>query len=127
MLLFIVAAAGIAGSVLFGVLGLDAGHAGELERIFALMCFFMAAAAMVGVVLDDGIGDWSAPPLTRDQKVHLLVGLPVAVFMLLVFLATLIPAIYVLLPIFAARRVILYAQRPGPQRPGRAHGAPAYA
>lgn len=128
MLLFFVAAIGIAGSVLFGLLGLDAGQGAELERIFALMSFFMAAAAILGVVLDDDLSDAPRPILTRDEKVHVLIGLPLALFMLVVLLATLIPAIYVMLPVFAARRVILYAQRPRELPPrGPAQTAHAYA
>ena len=127
-MLFIVAAIGIVGSILFGLIGLVTEQAGELERIFALMSFFMAAAAVIGIVLDDGISDRS-PVLTREEKIDLWIGLPVALFMLVVLLATLIPSIYVMLPVFAARRLFLSAQRPRELPPPgrRAHHAPAYA
>ncbi len=47
-MLFIAAAVGIAGSFVFGLLGLVAGPAGQLERILAVICFAMTAAAVLG-------------------------------------------------------------------------------
>lgn len=54
-MLFIVAAAGIIGAILLGVVGLSEGSAGEPYRILALACLFGAAASLLGARLDDGI------------------------------------------------------------------------
>jgi hypothetical protein len=48
LMMFMVAALGIFGAVVFGVLGLRGTH-NELEQIFAIACLAMTAAGIVGV------------------------------------------------------------------------------
>lgn len=122
-MLLIVTAAGILGSVILGLRGLAAGSAGELDRILAIACVFFAAAGVLGTWIDDGKRSKTVPVLTRDQRVHLLVATPLVLLMLGVFLVTLIPSIYVMLPFFA---VWHYTSRPHAETPRRAP-APAYA
>ncbi len=127
-MLFIAAAVGIAGSFVFGLLGLVAGPAGQLERILAVICLAMTAAAVLGVVLDDGTREPSHAVMTREEKAELFIALPIALLMVGVLLATLVPAIYVMLPVFAARSAFL-GGRTGPREvpPGRAHPTLSYA
>jgi hypothetical protein len=129
MLLIIAAVTGFAGTIFFGLQGLHGLGAGggELERVFALMSFFMLAAAVVGMVLDDGIGVRPPSLLTTDEKIQMLVGIPLAIFMTAVFLGTLLPSMYVMLPFFGVKRVIQHSRRPGELPPAPARPAPAYA
>ena len=127
MVLFFVAAIGIAGCFLFGLLGLGTGQAGELERILALVSFATTAASLLGIVLDDGISYRAVPFLARADKLDLWIGMAVALFMLALLVATLLPSIYVMLPVFAARRLLLPSRHPSEPRSGPAHHAPAFA
>ncbi len=127
MVLIFVAAVGLAGSVLFGVQGWSAGSGGELERIFALGCLFMTAAAILGILLDDGRRE-RKNGITREERVHLLVAAPLVLLMLGVLLLTLVPAIYVMLPFFGAKRVLVRRRPPLELPPSAAPiGTPAYA
>jgi hypothetical protein len=100
-MLLIITAAGILGSVVFGFRGFGEGAGGELYRILALGCSFAAAAAALGSWIDDGRRTKKTRVLTNDERLHLLVATPLALLMVGVFLVTLIPSIYVMLPFFA--------------------------
>jgi len=104
-MLFIISLLGVIGAVVLGLVGLARGDAGELERILAIACFAMAAAGLVGRSAD-------TPKVARTPH-HLRVGVtagdllsaiaiaPTAALCVVVFLLTLLPAIYVMLPVFA--------------------------
>ena len=124
-MLLIVTAAGILGSIVLGIRGLAAGSSGELDRILAIGCFLAAVAGALGSWIDDGKHSKSAPVLTRDEQVQLLVATPLVLLMLGVFLVTLIPSIYVMLPVFV---VWHYSSRLQPARPPPSQApSPAYA
>jgi hypothetical protein len=123
-MLFIATAAGIVGTIVMGLRGLTAGSAGELDRILALGFLFIAAASLLGIRIDDGRRPKTARVLTMSEGFLLLVASPLILLMLGVFLATLIPSIYVMLPIFA---VWHYTSRTRPVSPPRATPQPAYA
>ncbi len=102
-MLFIVCAVGLSGGFVLGLDGLMVGSAGELERIAAIACFAMAAAGLLGMFADDGRRAMR-PRRDRDQRGDVLRVIAVAPILALsvgVFVATLLPAIYVMLPVFA--------------------------
>jgi len=128
VMLFIVAAAGIIGAIVLGLIGLTEGASGgEPYRILALACLFATAASVLGTWLDDGVRSRTRTVVTRDEVVHLLMATPLVLLMLWILVVMLIPSIFVMLPIFAAW---YYASRPGPSStptpPSRAP-EPAYA
>jgi hypothetical protein len=124
-MLFIVSAVGIVAAFVIGLDGLMLGSAGELERIMAIACFAFAAAGLVGVLADDG---------RRARKPHrdrvegggvfqAIAAAPIVLCCGAVFLATMIPALYLMLPFFvlswpfAARRPAEEAAAPAVGRP----------
>jgi hypothetical protein len=123
-MLLIVTLAGMLGSVVLGLRGLAAGSAGELDRILALGCLFAAAAGFLGAWLDDGRRAKKTPLITRDEWVHLIVSSPIVLLMIGVLLVTLIPSIYVMLPVFA---VWHFTSRAHPEPPASRTPEPAYA
>lgn len=96
-------AMGVVGALVLGFIGLRAGAHGELERILAIACLAMAAAGFVGLRADDGIADPRRPSaLSFGDKLVVAVAAPLVLACLGVFVATLIPSWYVILPFFAA-------------------------
>lgn len=109
-MMFIISVVGVLGGVVLGLVGLARGDAGQLERILAIACFAMAASGLVGRM--------ARTPLTETERLALLqrprrwgvtVGdlvsaiaiAPVVALCVGVFLLTLIPSVYVMLPVFA--------------------------
>lgn len=101
-MMFVVAVLGGIGFVVLGLLGLIRGDAGQLERILAIACFAMAAAGVVGM-----LASTPNPPRERPRRLTLsgtIMGVAIIPAMALgvgVFLLTLIPSVYVMLPFFA--------------------------
>jgi hypothetical protein len=101
-MLFIVCAMGLVGAIVIGLDGLMLGSAGELERIAAIACFALAAAGLVGVLADDGRRTRRPRSALEPADVFQLVAAaPILAIMVGTFVATLLPAIYVMLPFFA--------------------------
>jgi hypothetical protein len=102
-MLFIIAVLGVIGGVVLGLVGLARGDAGELERILAIACFAMAASGLVGRSARD-----PSTARVRARRVAIEVGdlitaiavAPVVALCAIVFLLTLIPSVYVMLPVF---------------------------
>lgn len=104
-MLFIISVLGVIGGVVLGLVGLARGDAGQLERILAIVCFAMAASGLVGRL--------ARPP--GEPRMHLprragvtvgdifsaIVIAPTVALCVGVFLLTLIPSIYVSLPVLA--------------------------
>ena len=101
-MLFIVSAVGLVGAFVIGLDGLMLGSAGELERIVAIACFAFAAAGLVGLMVDDG---WRAKKrrglIGAGEAFQLVSAAPILAIMVGTFVATLLPAVYVMLPFFA--------------------------
>jgi hypothetical protein len=96
-------AIGILGALVLGFIGLRAGAHGELERVLAIACLAMAAAGFVGVRADDGIAEARQPSaLSVGDKLVVAVAAPLVLACLGVFVATLIPSWYLIVPFFAA-------------------------
>lgn len=93
---------GVVGAVILGAVGLARGDAGELERILAIACVAMAAAGFVGNAASS-----PTPGAARRWRVGVSLGdllsaiaiAPVAALCVGVFLLTLVPSIYVSLPV----------------------------
>lgn len=102
-MLFIVCAVGLVGAFVIGLDGLMLGSAGELERIAAIACLALAAAGLVGVLVDDGRRTRRRRSSLEPADVFQLVAAaPIFAIMVGAFVATLLPAIYVMVPLFAA-------------------------
>lgn len=104
-MLFIISAVGLVGAVVLGVVGLARGDAGELEQILAIACVAMAAAGIVGRQASVGTDH---PPrerhhvgVTLGDLFSAIVIAPWAAVCFGVFLLTLVPSIYVCLPVLA--------------------------
>ena len=101
-MMFVVAVLGGIGCVVLGLLGLIRGDAGELERILAIACFAMAAAGVVGA-----LARTPNPPRARPRRLSLggaimaVAIIPAMALSVGVFLLTLIPSVYVMLPFIA--------------------------
>jgi len=101
-MMFVVAVLGGIGCVVLGLLGLIRGDAGELERILAIACFAMAAAGVVGT-----LARTPNPPRARPRRLSLggaimaVAIIPAMALSVGVFLLTLIPSVYVMLPFIA--------------------------
>ena len=135
-MLFIISALGIVGACVIGLDGLMLGSAGELERIAAIACMALAAAGFVGLMADDG----SRARTSTLRRLELggyafqwIAAAPILALSVGVFLATLLPAIYVMLPFFAVwwygspERRPVAARAPAPTvRGGRPLQVPAY-
>lgn len=121
-MLFIISALGVAGAFILGLDGLMLGGAGELERISAIVCLAVAAGGIVGILADDGLRTRkpSRQRVERGDVLHLVAVAPILVLSVGVFLATLIPAIFVMLPFFA-----VWWLGWGEHRPETTTGAPA--
>lgn len=101
-MLFIISALGIVGGFVVGLDGLMLGSAGELERIAAIACFALAAAGLVGLVSDDGRRTRrTRQRVERGDVLHAITVAPIMALSVGVFVATLIPAIFVSLPFLA--------------------------
>lgn len=101
-MLFIISALGIVGGFVVGLDGLMLGSAGELERIAAIACFALAAAGLVGLLTDDGQRTRrTRQRVERGDVLHAIAAAPIVALSVGVFVATLIPAIYVSLPFLA--------------------------
>jgi hypothetical protein len=93
---------GVIGAVAFGAVGLARGDAGQLERILAIACIAMAAAGLVG-----NAASTPTPGLVHRRPLGVSLGdlfsaiaiAPVVALCVGVFLLTLIPSIYVALPV----------------------------
>lgn len=129
--LLLVCATGVVGAVVFGIAGVRAGAHGEFERILAIACVALVAAAYLGLSAQDSIADVKLPSISFGDKVILVLSAPLLVFCTIVFVATLVPAWFVILPTFAAMWQAIFgrAARGVPAAPPPAHGAmrePAY-
>ena len=127
-MMFVIAVLGGIGCVVLGLLGLVRGDAGELERILAIGCFAMAAAGVVGV-----LATTPNPPRARPRRITVggtvmaVAIIPAMALSVGVFLLTLIPSVYLMLPFFAlwwvgsesrrSRRVEPIAAQPGLPEP----------
>lgn len=127
-MLFIISALGVVGGLVIGLDGLMLGSAGQLERIAAIGCFALAAAGLVGLLADDGRRARSRRVrVERGDILHVIAVAPIMALSVGVFVATLIPAVYVMLPFFAVwwfagaerRHAPAYvpARAPGAERP----------
>jgi hypothetical protein len=130
-LLFVLSVAGVLGALVLGFIGIRAGAHGELERILAIVCIALAAGASLGVWGADGKEDAEVPFLTVGDRFTLLVSAPLLLFCAGVFVATLIPAWYVIVPTFAMLWGAVFGRAPRgvSAPPPAAHGevhAPAY-
>lgn len=123
-------AAAVVGALVLGVIGLRAGDHGQLERILAIFCVFLAAASYLGV-RGDQRKDEKPPFLTLGDKLMVLVSAPLLLLCTGVFIATLLPSWYVIVPTFAVlwRPIFGRAPRGIAAPPPEAHGRepqPAY-
>ena len=133
-MLFIVCAAGLVGAFVIGLDGLMVGAAGERERIAAVACLALAAAGLVGVLVDDG----RRTPRRRSSLepadvFQLVAAAPILAIMVGTFVATLLPAIYVMVPFFSSWGPAASQRRAARARPalgaastGHPLHAPAY-
>lgn len=128
-MMLILSALGAGGFVVLAVLGLSSGGT-ELERILAIACFFMAAAGFVGFATQDA----RKPRIPRPRASVMgdlfsaVAIAPVAMVCAGVFLLTLVPAIYVMLPVLAVWRLSFApVTRERAPAPRRGTGMPAYA
>ena len=105
-MLFIIAIAGFIGAAAFGLLGLSRGDAGQLERILGIACLAMAASGLVGRFART---PGEPRPKPRVRRIAISLGdlfsavaiAPIVALCVGVFLLTLVPSIYVMLPVFA--------------------------
>jgi hypothetical protein len=101
-MLFIVCAVGLVGAFVIGLDGLMLGTGGELERVAAIACFALAAAGVVGVLADDGARTWRRRrSLEVADVLQLVAAAPILAIMVATFVATLLPAVVVMVPFFA--------------------------
>ena len=104
-MLFVISAVGVVGAMILGLDGLmlaSAGGGGELELIVAIAFVALAAAGLVGVLADDGSRDGTLTALLRHPgMLHVVAVAPIMALSVGVFVATLVPAVYVMLPFFA--------------------------
>jgi hypothetical protein len=130
MVLSFVCAAGVLGALVLGFLGIRAGAHGELERILAIVCVAMAAGSFLGLLGDDGLAETKPSFLSFGDKVMLVVSAPLIAGCTVVFVATLLPSWYVIVPVFAALWNAVFGHpRPAVSAPPPAHGPiqhPAY-
>jgi hypothetical protein len=125
-MLFILSAIGIVGAAIFGIAGLTAGGT-ELERILAIAFVALAAAGFVGrqTKRADRRADVGLPidierrPITLGGVVSAVAAAPILAISLGTFVLTLIPSLFVCLPLF----VLWWFE----SRPERALPAPAHA
>jgi hypothetical protein len=107
-MLFVITVLGALGAIVLGLVGLARGDAGELERILAIACIAMAAAGVVGL-WSRTPGLSTSPSHVEPRRVAISLGdlfsaiaiAPVVALCAGVFLLTLIPSIYVSLPVLA--------------------------
>jgi hypothetical protein len=130
MVLSFVCATGVVGALVLGFLGIRAGAHGELERILAILCIAMVAGSYLGLRGDDGLADTEPSFLSFGDKVILVVSVPLIAGCTLVFVATLVPSWYVIVPVFAALwNAVFRRPRPAVSAPPPARGPvqhPAY-
>ena len=124
-MLFVISAVGAVGALILGLGGLMRGSAGQLELIAAIACFALAAAGVVGLLADDGRRDHTRAETRRalvghPNVLHVVAVAPIMALSVGVFLATLIPAVFVMLPFLAAWYLVSGATA----QPAR-EGAPA--
>jgi hypothetical protein len=104
-MLFIISAVGVVGAMILGLDGLmlaSAGRGGQLELIVAIAFVAVAAAGVVGLLADDGRRDHTARGLFGHPDIlHVVAVAPIMALSVGVFVATLIPSVYVALPFFA--------------------------
>ena len=129
-MLFVISAVGVVGALILGVDGLmlsSAGHGGQLALIVAIAFVALAAAGLVGLLADDGRRDHTARRLFGHPDIlHVVAVAPIMALSVGVFVATLIPAVYVMLPFFA---VWYWASGAAAERHGRIEATrehPAY-
>jgi hypothetical protein len=124
-MLFIISALGIVCGFVVGLDGLMLGGAGELERIAAIACFALAAAGLVGLLADDG---WrtrrTRRRVERGAVHHAIAVAPIMALSVGVFVATLIPAIYVSLPFLAVWWYASHQRWPAALAPARGASEP---
>jgi hypothetical protein len=102
-MMFIIAVLGFIGGGVLGLVGLARGDAGELERILAIACFAMAASGLVGRAAK-GPSEARTGAVRHPLRIGVLCAIaiaPTAALCVGVFLLTLIPSVYVMLPVFA--------------------------
>lgn len=108
-MLFMLSGLGIVGAVGFAIAGLSPSGT-ELERILAVVCAAMAAAGIVGGQTQRAIeGRTDVMPRLDDlERLSKLAGAfmaiaaaPILAIMIGAFVGTLIPSVFVLLPLFA--------------------------
>ena len=105
-MLFVISAVGFLGAIIFGLDGLMLGSAGQLELIVAIACFALAAAGLVGVFADAGDRNRAETAHGRGlvghpNVLHAVAVAPIMALSVGVFVATLIPAVFVMLPFLA--------------------------
>lgn len=128
-MLFIISILGVLGAAIFGFLGLAHGGA-QLERILAIAFIAMAAAGIVGRwarrmgPITPIHVDTRRAAIEVSDMISLLVSLPIIALCIGVFLLTLIPSAFVMLPFLAVwwfgaehgERVVEPAPAPAPAR-----------
>ncbi len=100
---WIITAAGIVGSLILGVDGMIRGSEGELSRIFAIACFFMAAAGFLGIAFDASSSDSPSrvrPSIVIADVLSAIAIAPIVIVCTGVFLLTLVPSMFLMLPAF---------------------------
>jgi hypothetical protein len=132
-MLFVISAVGVVGAVILGLDGAmlaSAGRGGQLELIIAIAFVAVAAAGLVGFFADDGRRDHTARRLLgRPNILHVVALAPIMALSVGVFVATLIPSVYVMLPFFAVWYWASRASGASGDRHGRIDAArehPAY-
>lgn len=129
-MLFIISAMGLIGGLVIGLDGLMLGSTGQLERIVAIACFAVAAGALVGLLADDGLRTRrrARERVEHGDVLHAIAVAPILALSVGVFVATLIPAVYVMLPFFALWWLFGGEHRHEPARvPARAAERPLHA
>jgi hypothetical protein len=116
MLLLLACVAGVVGALVLAFVGLRADEHGELERILAVACVAMAAAGLLGLTAHDDTSDLKPSVLSTGDTFMLLVTAPLLALCGGVFVLTLLPSWYVILPVFAALWGAVFA-RPRPPEP----------
>ncbi|MDB5215259.1 MAG: hypothetical protein JWO86_3186 [Myxococcaceae bacterium] len=132
-MLFVISALGIIGAFVMGLDALVLGSGAELEHIVAIACLALGAAGLVGAMADDGLRERSPQrELVARGAFQLIAAAPIIALSVGVFVATLIPSLYVAIPFFAVWWYASPARRAARARPvaGEAEHplhAPAYA
>jgi hypothetical protein len=105
-MMFIISVVGFLGAIVLGMVGLARGDAGQLERILAIAGLAMAASGLVGrfARTPDEVRTRPHVRAFANSLGDLFSAIAIAPIVALcvgVFLLTLIPSIWVMLPVFA--------------------------